>query len=125
MLCDDCSGTFTFGMYSYLYHFFTEHKMYCQIRRFVYQNPFAYDKTLLFIFSKELIQVCSHRNLIICVTFDKYYNNNLNSLQIARYHAWNPARARNVPSPDFRTHPPGPGLLPEELSPTGSGARSN
>jgi hypothetical protein len=124
MLCDDYSGTFTLGMYSYLYHFLLT-KMYHQIRRFVYQNLFAYDKTLLFILSISYMYIRSLRNLIICVTFDKYYNNNLNSLQIARYHAWNPARARNVPSPDFRTHSPGPGLLPEELSPTGSGAGSN
>ena len=55
ILCDDYSGTCTFQMRSYIYHFSLT-KMHRQGRRVMYQKPNAYDLALLFISSIENIE---------------------------------------------------------------------
>ena len=53
LVCDDCSGTFTFRMgrmRSYFIAFFIDQDV-PPDPKIVYQNPFAYDKALLFILS--------------------------------------------------------------------------
>ena len=63
LVCDDCSGTFTFRMgrmRSYFIAFFIDQDV-PPDPKIVYQNPFAYDKALLFLLSQvpNYVLICT------------------------------------------------------------------